>query len=189
MFWDQSLRHKGAAKMQSATAAGDSRVWRKEMQIFGRAAQKGEKKAVCGLEPPGCRRQQLMEMHINRELPAATWEWGWQELTPWINTARRWMGTSSCLAGRRKENCISTSQPCSGEGVRDRRKRRENLPKLGANSLERVVGPFPAHRKPSRDGSVPRSRWKAGIGSQRKVLLARVPKWLFRVREGSRLRS
>lgn len=67
-----------------------------------------------------------MEMHINRELPAATWEWGWQELTPWINTARRWMGTSSCLAGRRKEKCKSTSQPCSGKGVRDKETKRES---------------------------------------------------------------
>lgn len=32
--------------MQSAMAAGDSRMWRKEMQIFGRAAQKREEKAV-----------------------------------------------------------------------------------------------------------------------------------------------
>lgn len=55
------------------------------MQIFGRAAQRREEKALWGLEPPGFQGQKLMEMHINRGLLAATWEWGWQDLTPWIN--------------------------------------------------------------------------------------------------------
>lgn len=65
MLLDQSLWQKRAAKMQSAAAAGDGRIWRKEMQIFGRLAQNRDGKAVWDLEPPGYRRQ-LIEMQISR---------------------------------------------------------------------------------------------------------------------------